>query len=156
MIKVLFVCHGNICRSTMAEFVFKDMVTKAGIVADFHIDSAATSREEIGNDTDPRTKRKLTEMGVPFTKRRAKQMTKADYKEFDYIIAMDDNNIRNMMRIIGSDPDGKVYKLLEFAGKNEDIADPWYTGNFDETWNDVLEGCTALLDKLKLKGEIYG
>ena len=148
MTKILFICHGNICRSTMAEFVFKDMVGKAGRAEDFYIDSAATSREEIGNDTDPRTKRKLTEKGVPFTKRRARQMTKADYKEFDYIIAMDDNNIRNMMRIIGCDPDGKVYKLLGFAGRNDGIADPWYTGNFDETWDDVLEGCTALLGKL--------
>lgn len=149
MIKILFICHGNICRSTMAEFVMKDLVNKVGLTDNFYIESAATSREEIGNDTDPRTKRKLTEMGVPFTKRRARQMTKADYKEFDYIIAMDDNNIRNMMRIIGSDPDGKVSKLLEFAGSSDGIADPWYTGNFDDTWDDVLEGCTALLDQLK-------
>ena len=148
MTKILFICHGNICRSTMAEFVMKDMVNKAGLDDVFYIESAATSREEIGNDTDPRTKRKLTEMGVPFTKRRARQMTKADYEEFDYIVAMDDNNIRNMMRIIGSDPDDKVSKLLEFAGKGEGIADPWYTGNFDDTWDDVLEGCSALLDEL--------
>ncbi len=149
MKKILFICHGNICRSTMAEFVMKDLVNKAGLSDNFYIESAATSREEIGNDTDPRTKRKLTEMGVPFARRKARQMTKADYEEFDYIIAMDDNNIRNMMRIIGSDPDDKVAKLLEFAGKTEGIADPWYTGNFDETWDDVLEGCSALLEQLK-------
>lgn len=149
MIKVLFICHGNICRSTMAEFVMKDLVAKAGIEHKFYIESAATSREEIGNDTDPRTKRKLTEMGVPFIRRRARQMTKTDYNEFDYIICMDDNNIRNMMRIIGSDPDGKVSKLLEHAGRNENIADPWYTGDFDDTWDGVMEGCSALLEELK-------
>ena len=148
MTKILFICLGNICRSTMAEFVMKDLVNKAGLTDNFHIESAATSRYEIGNDTDPRTKRKLTEMGVPFTKRRARQMTKADYKEYDYIIGMEDDNIRNIMKIIGSDPDGKVFKLLDFAGRDDDIADPWYTGNFDETWDDVLEGCTALLDEL--------
>jgi len=149
MTKILFICLGNICRSTMAEFVMKDLVNKAGLTDNFHIESAATSRYEIGNDTDPRTKRKLTEMGVPFTKRRARQMTKADYKEYDYIIGMEDDNIRNIMKIIGSDPDGKVSRLLDFAGRAEDIADPWYTGNFDETWDDVLEGCTALLDELR-------
>lgn len=151
MKKILFVCHGNICRSTMAEFVFKDMIAKAGLSDQFHIESAATSREEIGNDTDPRTKRKLIEMGVPFTKRRARQMTKADYKEFDYIICMDDNNIRNLMRIIGSDPDNKVTKLLQHAGKDENIADPWYTGNFDDTWDGVLEGCKALMDEIQAR-----
>ena len=149
MTKILFICHGNICRSTMAEFVMKDLVNKAGLIDNIYIESAATSREEIGNDTDPRTKRKLTEMGVPFTKRKARQMTKADYEEFDYIICMDDNNMRNMMRIIGSDTDNKVTKLLEHAGRNENIADPWYTGNFDDTWDGVLEGCTALLEELK-------
>jgi len=148
MTKILFICLGNICRSTMAEFVMKDLVNKAGLTDKFHIESAATSRYEIGNDADPRTKRKLTEMGVPFTKRRARQMTKADYKEYDYIIGMEDDNIKNIMKIIGSDPDGKVFKLLDFTGRDDDIADPWYTGNFDETWDDVLEGCTALLDEL--------
>ena len=133
----------------MAEFVMKDLVNKSGLADNFNIESAATSRYEIGNDTDPRTKRKLTEMGVPFRKRKARQMTKADYKEYDYIIGMEDDNIRNIMKIIGSDPDGKVSKLLDFAGRDEDIADPWYTGNFDDTWDDVLEGCTALLDKLR-------
>ena len=148
MTKILFICHGNICRSTMAEFVMKDLVNKAGLIDNIYIESAATSREEIGNDTDPRTKRKLTEMGVPFTKRKARQMTNADYEEFDYIICMDDNNMRNMMRILGSDTDNKVTKLLEHAGRNENIADPWYTGNFDDTWDGVLEGCTALLEEL--------
>ena len=149
MIKILFVCHGNICRSTMAEFVMKDLVAKAGLENEFYIESAATSREEIGNDTHYGTKQKLTEMGVPFARRAARQMTEDDYKKFDYIIGMDDANIRNINRIAGGDPEGKVYRLLDFAGKSVSIADPWYTGNFDETWDDVLEGCKALLEQLK-------
>ena len=149
MIKILFVCHGNICRSTMAEFVMKDMVRKAGLEDEYYIESAATSREEIGNDTHPGTKRKLTEVGIPYTKRRARQVTKNDYDEYDYLVIMDQNNFRNLNRIIGSDPENKVFKLLDFAGKNRDIADPWYTGNFDETYEDVVEGCQALLEYLE-------
>ena len=149
MTKILFVCHGNICRSTMAESVFTYMVKQRHIDHLFEIYSAATSREEIGNDTHPGTKRKLTEAGVPFTKRRARQVTKADYDEFDYLVIMDQNNYRNLFRIIGDDPEGKVYKLLDFAGKDRDIADPWYTGNFDDTYDDVVEGVDAFLDYLK-------
>jgi len=148
MIKILFICHGNICRSTMAEFVFKDMVAKAGLTNEIYIESAATSREEIGNDTHYGTKQKLTEQGIPFSRRKARQMTKADYEEFDYIIGMDDANVRNIMRIAGGDPQGKVSKLLDFAGRDGSIADPWYTGNFDETWRDVFAGCEGLLEKL--------
>ena len=148
MIKILFICHGNICRSTMAEFVMKHIAAEAGRERDFYIESAATSREQIGDDTHPGTKRKLTEQGVPFTKRKARQMTKADYDRFDYIIGMDDANIRNILRITGGDDEGKVYKLLDFAGQDRSIADPWYTGNFDETWYDVLEGCEALFERL--------
>ena len=149
MIRVLFLCHGNICRSTMAEFVMKDMVRKAGLEDCYYIESAATSREEIGNDTHPGTKRKLTEVSIPFTKRKARQVTKNDYDEFDYLVIMDQNNLRNLNRIITDDPDNKVFKLLDFAGKNRDIADPWYTGNFDETYDDVVEGCQALLNYLE-------
>ena len=145
------ICHGNICRSTMAEFVMKDMVRKAGLEDCYYIESAATSREEIGNDTHPGTKRKLTEVGIPFTKRRARQVTKAEYDEYDYLVIMDQNNYRNLFRIIGDDPDNKVYKLLDFAGKDRDIADPWYTGNFDETYDDVVDGCQALLNHLENK-----
>lgn len=149
MKKILMICHGNICRSTMAEFVMKDMVRKAGLENKYYIESAATSREEIGNDTHPGTKRKLTEVGIPYTKRRARQVTKNDYAEYDYLVIMDQNNLRNLNRIIGEDPDNKVFKLLEFAGKSRDIADPWYTGNFDETYDDVVEGCQALLEHLE-------
>ena len=148
MIKVLFICHGNICRSTMAEFVFKDMASKAGKGGDFYIESAATSREEIGSDTHPGTKKKLLENGIPFTRRKARQLTKRDYEAFDYIIGMDDANVRNIMNICGGDPEGKVFKLLDFAGKDRSIADPWYTGNFDETYDDVTEGCEALMRSL--------
>ena len=151
MKKILMICHGNICRSTMAEFVMKDMIKKAGLEDKYYIESAATSREEIGNDTHPGTKRKLTEVGIPYTKRKARQITKGEYDEYDYLVIMDQNNYRNLFRIIGSDPDNKVYKLLEFAGKDRDIADPWYTGNFDETYDDVMEGCQALLAHLESK-----
>ena len=148
MIKVLFICHGNICRSTMCEFVFKDMVNKRGLADSFYIASAATSREEIGNDTHYGTKRKLDEMGIPYTKRGAVQMTKSDYSKYDYILGMDRHNMLNISRIIGSDPEGKVNRLLDFGSRPRDIADPWYTGNFDITYNDVVEGCEALLQHI--------
>lgn len=145
MIKVLFVCHGNICRSTMAQFVFQDMVNKSGRQAEFYISSAATSREEIGNGPHHGTVRKLRQEGVPVLDHRAVQMTKKDYEKYDYMIGMDSANIRNMHRITGGDPEGKIYKLLDFAGEARDIADPWYTGNFDRTYEDVVQGCEALL-----------
>ncbi len=148
MIKILFVCHGNICRSTMAEFVFRDMISRAGQSKEFYIESAATSREEIGNDTHPGTKAKLRENGIPFERRSARQIVKQDYKEFDYIIGMDDANVRNIMRICGGDPEHKIAKLLDYAGMDRSIADPWYTGNFDETYDDVVQGCEALLEEL--------
>ena len=148
MIKVLFICHGNICRSTMCEFVFKDMVNKIGLSDSFYIASAATSREEIGNDTHYGTKRKLDEVGIPYTKRGAVQMTKADYSKYDYILGMDRQNMLNISRIIGSDSEGKVNRLLDLGSKPRDIADPWYTGNFDITYNDVVEGCEALLQHI--------
>ena len=148
MIKVLFICHGNICRSTMAQFVFQDMVNKKGVADKFYIDSAATSREEIGNSTHWGTVNKLKNVGVPVLSHKAKQITKKDYDEFDYIIAMDSNNIRNLNRLLNGDPEGKVSKLLSFAGSGRNIADPWYTGNFDVTYDDIVEGCTALLNKL--------
>lgn len=154
MLKLLFVCHGNICRSPMAEFVMKDIVRKNGLSDEIYVESCATSTEEIGNDIHYGTKRKLTEMGVPFEKRGARQITKKDYENFDYIILMDSYNMRNLKRIIPDDTKNKVFKLLDFTErKGDDIADPWYTGNFDETYNDVLEGCNGLI--LKLKSEIH-
>ena len=148
MIKLLFVCHGNICRSTMAQSVFAHMVKQKGLEDMFEIDSAATSREEIGNGPHYGTVRKLQQVGITVIPHRARQMTKKDYEYYDYLIGMDSANIRNMNRIAGGDPDGKIYKLPSFAGKSSDIADPWYTGNYDETYNDVLEGCEALLKQL--------
>ena len=154
MIKILFVCHGNICRSTMAESVFTHMVTKQGLSQQFHIASAATSREEIGNPPHYGTVNKLRSVGIPVVPHRAVQMTKADYKNYDYIIGMDGMNIRNMLRILGSDPEHKVYKLLDFGAHSRDIADPWYTGNFDLTYEDIVEGCEALLAYLQKEGMV--
>ena len=148
MIKVMFVCHGNICRSPMAEFVLKDMVAKKGIADNFSITSTATSREEIGNGIHYGTRAKLNEMGVPFTEHRATQITPSDYKNYDYILVMDRNNLRNLNRIIGEDTDKKVYRLLDFADGG-DIADPWYTGNFDDTYRDIVKGCEAFLKHLR-------
>ena len=145
MIKILFVCHGNICRSPMAEFVMKDMVRKAGLETRFVIESKAARRDELGNDTHYGTRAKLRQMGIPFAKRRATLLSKADYDAYDYLIAMDAENVHDMLRLFGGDPNGKIYKLLRFADEDRDVADPWYTGNFDETYEDVLKGCTALL-----------
>ena len=147
-IKVLFICHGNICRSTMSESVMTHLVKEAGLESVIYINSAATSREEIGNPPHHGTVSKLRQVGVPVVPHRAIQMTKEDYEEYDYLIGMDTYNIRNMQRIAGGDPDEKIYKLLTFAGSGRDIADPWYTGNFDETYRDVLEGCKALLQHI--------
>ncbi len=145
-IKVLMVCHGNICRSTMAESVLTHLVRERHIDNLFEIASAATSREEIGNPVHPGTVRKLQQMGIPVIPHKAVQMTKADYDYYDYIIGMDSNNMRNIARIIGDDPQQKVYKLLTFTGEGRDVADPWYTGDFDATYRDVLAGCRALLE----------
>ena len=144
-IKILFVCHGNICRSTMAESVFTHLVKQKGLEDRFEIDSAATSREEIGSSPHYGTVNKLKSVGIPVVPHRARQMSMSDYEHFDYLIGMDSANVRNMTRIAGGDPQRKIYKLLEFAGSNTDIADPWYTGNFDETYEDVRSGCEALL-----------
>ena len=149
MIKVLFICHGNICRSPMAEFVLKDMVKKRGREEEFFIASAATSREEIGNPVHYGTRNKLKQYGISVAGKTAVQVTKEDYKKYDYLIVMDSYNIRNLKYIIGEDMENKVYKLLSFAGKDRDIADPWYTGNFDETYEDIAEGCEGFLKYLQ-------
>ncbi len=146
MIKVLFICHGNICRSTMAESVMTHLVKEKHLEDMFYINSAATSREEIGNGPHYGTVNKLRQVGIPVIPHRAVQMTKEDYLSYDYLVGMDTANIRNMQRIAGGDPDGKIYKLMTFAGSSRDVADPWYTGDFDTTYADVSEGCKALLD----------
>ena len=148
MIKILFVCHGNICRSPMAEFVMKDLVNKKGMADQFEIASAATSTEEIGNPVYPPAKRKLKEHGISCEGKTARQMTKEDYAYYDYIIAMDRLNLRNMTRFAGNDPDNKVSLLMDFTNHPGDVADPWYTGDFDATWNDVYEGCVGILNRL--------
>ena len=149
MIKILFVCHGNICRSPMAEFVLKDMVKKKGIAEQFVIASAATSTEEIGNPVHPGTKRKLKEHGISCDGKRAVQLTRADYDKYDFLIGMDSYNMRNMERILGKSD--KSYLLLEFAGATASISDPWYTGDFDATYRDVLKGCSGFIEYLKQK-----
>ena len=145
---ILFVCHGNICRSPMAEFVMKDLVEKAGRSDDFHIASAATSTEETGNAVYPPARRKLAEHGISCAGKTARQLTRADYDRYDLLIGMDDWNIRNMTRICGGDPDGKMHKLMDFTDRPADVADPWYTDDFETTWRDVLEGCKGILATL--------
>ena len=149
MINIMFVCHGNICRSPMEEFILKDMVAKRKISHNFHIESSATSREEIGNDIHYGTKNKLKKVGVPFTPRKATQITKSDYDKYDFILCMDNNNIRNLSRIIPNDKDNKIKLLLDFSDNPRNIADPWYTGNFEDTYNDIIEGCEALLNYIE-------
>lgn len=148
MIKILFVCHGNICRSPMAEFVMKDLVKKRGMEGAFSIASCATSTEEIGNPVYPPAQKKLAEHGISSAGKTARQMTKEDYYEYDYIIAMDRFNLRNMTRFVGDDPEGKVSLLLDFTNRPGDVADPWYTGDFEVTYRDVLEGCLGFLDEI--------
>ena len=145
MLRILFVCHGNICRSTMAEFVMKDLVAKAGIT-DIEIASAGTSTEELGNPVHHGTRRKLAEHGISCDGKFARQMNRSDYEYYDLLIGMDNANIRNMNRICGGDPQGKIRRLLDYTGRPGEVADPWYTGDFEETWCDVLEGCQAILD----------
>ena len=148
-IKILFVCHGNICRSPMAEFVMKDMVRRNNLESRFEIDSAATSREELGNPVYPPARRKLAENGIACAGHRARQMTKTDYDDFDLIVCMDRNNIRNALRITGGDPLRKIVLLLDYADRaGEEVADPWYTGDCDATWDDIASGCEGLLNKL--------
>ena len=149
MIKILFVCHGNICRSPMAEFVMKDLVRKAGLESQFQIASAATSTEEIGSPVYPPARRKLAEHGIKCSGKTARQLTRADYDRYDLLIGMDNANLRNMRRICGGDSDGKIRLLLEFTGRSGEVADPWYTGDFETTWRDVLEGCSGLLSHLQ-------
>lgn len=149
MIKILFICHGNICRSTMSQFVFQHMVNNLGIADHFFIDSMGTSAEESGNPPHIGTIRKLREVGVPVFSHRARQMSRRDYDRFDYIIGMDEWNVKNLNRICGGDPDKKIYKFLTFADSDRDIADPWYTGDFEATYKDVVEGCQGLLAYLK-------
>ena len=148
MHKILFICHGNICRSPMAEMVMKELVRRKHLEHCFDIASCATSTEEIGNPVYPPARAELARQGIPCEKRGARQLTRRDYEEYDLLIGMDSYNIRNMLRMLGGDPQGKIHKLMEFAGSSADVADPWYTDRFDVCFGDVLAGCEGLLDTL--------
>lgn len=151
MTRILFVCHGNICRSPMAEFVMKDLVRKAGLEWKYEIASAATSSEELGNPVYPPARRKMAEHGISCAGKTAHRMTKADYDEYDLLICMDRMNYRNMHRICGEDTEGKIHLLMDYTSRPGEVADPWYTGDFEETWQDVNEGCQGLLRVLEEK-----
>ena len=150
MTRILFVCHGNICRSPMAEFVMKDLVAAAGAADRFEIASAATSAEEIGNGVYPPARQELARHGIGCAGHAARRIRREDYDRYDYLIGMDRANLANMRQMCDGDPAGKVHALLEFAGRGgEDVADPWYTGDFNATWRDVLSGCQGLLQRLE-------
>lgn len=148
MMKVMFVCHGNICRSPMAEYVFREMVKKRGIGDTFMVSSSATSTEEIGNPVHRGTRDKLKEQGISVENKRSERLVKKDYLDYDYLIGMDQMNIKNMNRLVGQDYQHKIHRLLDFTQNPGDIADPWYTGNFDKTYDDVCRGCEALLERI--------
>ena len=154
MIKILFVCYGNICRSPMAEFIMKYLVDQRGLTNQFHIASAATSTEEIGSRVHHGTAAVLDRLGIDYSEKRARQMTKKDYQDYDMLIGMDDWNMRNMNRIAGGDPDGKLYLLMDFTDRPGEVADPWYTRNFEVTYRDVMDGCEGLLSYLEENGMI--
>ena len=146
MTRILFVCHGNICRSPMAEFVMKDLVTQAGRMQEFYIESAATSTEELGNPVYPPARQVMAEHGLDCSGKYARQITRQDYDKFDWIICMDNRNIRNALRFWNNDPEGKISRLLDHTDRPGEVADPWYSGNFTATWRDITEGCQALLE----------
>jgi protein-tyrosine phosphatase len=149
IIKILMICHGNICRSPMAEFIMKDLVKKAGLSDTIYVESAAATTEELGHDMYPPAKRKLTQMGVPFAPRKARLVKEKDYDAFDFLIGMDEENYDDLMDVTHGDPEGKVHYLLSFADEKRDVADPWYTGNFDAAYTDILSGCEGLLQYLR-------
>lgn len=152
MTKILFVCHGNICRSPMAEFIFKKLLSTSNLQDDFYVVSAATSSEEIylgkGNPVYPPAKAELSKHGISCSGKTAVQITKSDYQKYDYIIGMDSANIRNMLAVFGNDSQNKICKLLEFTGSSRDVSDPWYSGDFQQAYNDIESGCKALFKKL--------
>ncbi len=154
MTKILFVCHGNICRSPMAEFIMKQLVKTAGLEQKFHIASAATSREELGNPVYPPARRKLAEHGISCAGKTARQRTRDDYGHFDLLIGMDRWNLQNMRRICGGDPEQKLHLLLDFTDHPGDVADPWYTDDFDAAWRDIASGCKGLLRHLLAEGGV--